>query len=312
MLDHQGEATKCITISGRELECEDGSLRNFIAMVRSDSRDIESYLAVVKSMVDGDELRSLAARLVEHEHEHVLESASNTGQAPGQIVVCRDDVKTIFISHITPVKADAVNAVREGSSGPRATARGISVAANDALYLVLGRGRLGFRRYRVAGAAAVADAAAGLALEHVEDVVCRSGEMVLVRGEIETIDIAFVDEDVWLLELVLNEHAPLVRHFDRETLQQTGVSSSNFHATRLEFVFELFKRFGHSEAGALLEKIQRESRFHFVRWKAVQTLVHVDRKRAPGALQRASEDAHPHVRAAAVRTLDNLTAHGLI
>ena len=66
---------------------------------------------------------------------------------------------------------------------------------------------------------------------------------------------------------------------------------------------------GVSEA---IEGIYSKSRFYFVRWKAVQTLLRMDLARGSGVLLRALEDEHPHVRGAATKTFQALRQHGHI
>jgi hypothetical protein len=147
-------------------------------------------------------------------------------------------------------------------------------------------------------------------LEDGEESFCSFESFTVAAGR-EAVEIVATHGDVWLLQLVLSEHQPLVRHFAKDTMQLVGTSSANFHASRIEFVLDLFKRFRHVEAADIVDAIGTTSRFHFVRWKAVQTLLHLDIARGRTALERALADSHPQVRQAASKTISNLAKNSL-
>jgi hypothetical protein len=88
--------------------------------------------------------------------------------------------------------------------------------------------------------------------------------------------------------------------------------ATNVHAGRLELALDLIRRLGHRDAGDVVEALAIASRFPTVRWKAVETLLHLDLSRGFPALERALRDEHALVRHAAATALAALAERALL
>ncbi|RNF82857.1 HEAT repeat domain-containing protein [Montanilutibacter psychrotolerans] len=280
------------------LDAGAGRIANLQRLLRSDDIPLADCAAQLAAACDAGEFTALAELLLAADCRSAIECGSTLAQSEGGFELCRDAVKTVLLSEAAPTVRVPVDAVH----GTPVATGDISVFANDMLHLVLGRGSVTIDCYRIASEPS------GQPALHRDGArrTLRSGEMFSAIGSREAVEIVAADPGTWLLRVVRSEHGPLVQHFDRVTLRRCGTSSANMHASRIEFVLDLFKRFGHSEAAETVETLQSSSRFHFVRWKAVQTLLHLDYGRGQAALQRALADPHPQLRRAAATTLANL------
>lgn len=280
-----------ITLNGRSLNGHDPRVASLLQLLRCDSRVLGDYVCLLEQMALNGEYRVLAELLLEGECRHALEQGTAMVQGNGEIVVCRDAAKTVLISAARRFCPPA-------NELPAST---IEVLANDMCYMVLGQGRVHFDRYEV-------DACGDSEhrrLRKIGPAAYSQFELFTVAGAREAIQIVGVDGEPWLLQLVLSEHSTLVHTYD-QNLQLARTASANFHASRIEFVFDLFKRFGYSDAAGIVERVGSSSRFHFVRWKAVQTMLHLDFSRGLRLLDDALLDPHPHVRRAASRTKESI------
>lgn len=280
------------------LDAGAGRIANLQRLLRSGDIPLAEYAAHLDAAYVAGEFTALAELLLAADCRSAIECGRTLVQSEGGFELCRDAVKTVLLSEAAPT----VRAPVDAGHGTPAAAGDISVFANDMLHLVLGRGSVTVDRYRIVSQA---PDQAGLHRDGARRTL-RAGAMFTARGSHEAVEIVAADPGTWLLRVVRNEHGPLVQHFDRVTLRRCGTSSANMHASRIEFALDLFKRFGHSEAAATVEALQSSSRFHFVRWKAVQTLLHLDYTRGRAALERALADPHPQLRRAAATTLANL------
>jgi len=278
-------------------------LRNILALLDQSSNCIDDYTPLLKAAAIAGEFQRLAALLLGS-----LDDASLIGraayQAEDQIEIYRDEVKTVLMVKVPEM--DVALSTITARGGHQFMRSKLDLLPNDASFLFLGDGAMELRRLQVA------PDSAGERLEDLGVVRYACGDVMTVRSGKDAFDTMSVTGTIWLLQLVINEHSDLVHHFDRETLQRSGVSSANFHASRMEFVMDIFKRFPVEGSLDMLEYLYDSSRFHFVRWKAVQTLLSMDLGRGARVLMRAGSDQHPHVRAAADRTLENLRQHGHI
>jgi len=291
------------TLAGLDVGTRASGLGNILALLDSRSKCVDDYTPLLRAAAAAGEFQALAALLLGS-----LDDPSLIGkaayQAEDQIEVCRDEVKTILMAKVPEMDVALSSATaRDGHQFMRSK---LDVLPNDASFLFLGAGAMELRHLQISP-----DSAGGR-LEDIGTVRYTHGEVMTVRSGKDAFDTISVTGTIWLLQLVINEHADLVHHYDRETLQHSGVSSANFHASRMEFVMDIFKRFPVKGSLDMLEHVYDSSRFHFVRWKAVQTLLCMDLQRGAEVLTRAGADQHPQVRAAADRTIQNLRQHGHI
>lgn len=177
----------------------------------------------------------------------------------------------------------------------------------------LGSDPVHFTRYRF-------EAPEGLAiftpakLHLVEHGVIEGGEVAMFADPHEVIDFApATGSSHMLLTLVMRTApAPLVWLFDRDTMTATRGLSPSDAATRAELLIQMFEGLQYKGAFNLLESLVHKSPYHFLRWRAVQSLLKLHTTDGISAVKHASNDSHPHVRRAAERTLNNLAANRLM
>lgn len=291
------------TIAGLDVGERADSLTSILAILDSRSTCIDDYTPLLHAAVSRDEFQTLAAVLLDS-----IEDASLTGkaayQAEDQIEICRDEVKTILLVKVPEMDIQGGSAMAPG--GQKFVLSQLNLLPNDASFVFLGDGVIELRLLQVA------PESGGERLEDRGAFSFYSGDVITLRRGHDVFDTISVKGTIWLLQLVINEHSDLVHHYDRESLQRVGVSSADFHATRMEFVMDILRHFPVDSSLEALEGIYESSQFYFVRWKAVQTLLRMDLQRGAGVLMRASSDDHPQVRVAADRTIQNLRQHGHI
>lgn len=291
------------TIAGLDVGERADGLTSILAILDSRSTCIDDYTSLLQAAVHGNEFQELAAVLMDS-----IDDVSLTGKAAyqteDQIEICRDEAKTILLVKVPEMDLQRGSATAPG--GQRFVLSQLSLLPNDASFVFLGDGVMELRLLQVA------PESSGERLEDRGAFSFYSGDVMTVRRGHDVFDTISVKGTIWLLQLVINEHSDLVHHYDRESLQRAGVSSADFHATRMEFVMDIFRNFPVDSSLEALENIYESSRFYFVRWKAVQTLLRMDLQRGAGVLMRASSDEHPQVRVAADRTIKNLRQHGHI
>ncbi|WP_437543674.1 HEAT repeat domain-containing protein [Sorangium sp. So ce367] len=140
--------------------------------------------------------------------------------------------------------------------------------------------------------------------------VFASGSYFEQRPTQDVLDVREVTTGVVLVEFALRAQDPLVWHFDRTTMLACNVSSSDVHATRQQFCAAILRRLCGAGAAPDLRWLAVRSPSHFVRWTALKHLIEVDLVEALPVLRATTDDPHPHVRSAALRTLENLTRAG--
>lgn len=291
------------TLAGLNVGTRAAGLDNIMMLLDSRSNSIDDYPPLLKAAAVAGEFQRLAALLLGS-----LNDASLIGraayQAEDQIEVCRDEVKTVLMAKVPEMDVALSSVTARG--GHKFMRSKLDLLPNDASFLFLGDGDMELRHLQVA------PDSEGERLEDLGVVRYTRGDVMTVRRGKDAFDTISVTGTIWLLQLVINEHSDLIHHYDRETLRRSGVSSANLHASRMEFAMDIFKRFPVKGSLDMLEHVYDSSRFHFVRWKAVQTLLSMDLGRGAGVLLRAGSDQHPQVRAAADRTIQNLRQHGHI
>lgn len=259
---------------------------------------LDAYIDKIGQACSNNEFNVLAGSLLKAEIELARQEGCVKLQPNESITICRDRSKTIFLTQL-----------RGGLEADTMTQMGITVdrridiLANDVAIFMLGSGHIEFQRYELNSDAT--------GQHNVKiDGTCRltHGEHLRVHRGRNGFEALSASGDVWLLQIVLGEYDPLIRHFDRRTLEPRGVSSASFHATRVEFLVDLLSRCASDRGIDTISNVCRESSFHFVRWKAMQTLIEVDTQRGLDELAYARvNDPHPHIRTAARRSLDALS-----
>lgn len=289
-------------IAGLNVGDRAGGLASILAILDSRSTRIEDYVPPLKAAAAA-EFKDLAELLLSCMDDNSLKGRG-AYQTDDHIEIFRDEVKTMLLAKV-PQMGLEFSAVRSdgGSSFSRTQ---LSLLANDACFMFLGSGTMQLRHLEV-----VPDSD-GEELRHSRVVSYSGGDVATIRRGEDAFETMSVNGTIWLLQLIINEHSDLVSHYDRHSLRRTGVSSASVHASRLEFAMDILARFPAEGALDRLEMIYETSRFYFVRWKAVKTLLRLDLQRGAGVLMRARSDAHPQVRAAADRTIQSLRQHGHI
>jgi hypothetical protein len=95
--------------------------------------------------------------------------------------------------------------------------------------------------------------------------------------------------------------------YDAETLQPVEIMAGDLMASRMQFAAEALGHLGNDESLAILRDLL-EHEDHFLRWQAVQSAFGIDYSIAIELLQKCISDAHPHVRRAALKSLNSLPA----
>lgn len=90
--------------------------------------------------------------------------------------------------------------------------------------------------------------------------------------------------------------------FDRKTLRALRYSTLLLSESNLCGIFELLSEVGDDQTADYLARFTSHQ-YHFVRWKAVQSLAALNPARALDAVQQLADDHHPDVRHAARSTL---------
>ena len=90
--------------------------------------------------------------------------------------------------------------------------------------------------------------------------------------------------------------------FDRRTLKAFRYSTLLLTESNLCGIFDLLSEVGDEQTEDFLDRYTSH-KYHFVRWKAVQSLAALNPKRALEAVTKLTDDRHPDIREAAQATL---------
>jgi hypothetical protein len=194
----------------------------------------------------------------------------------------------------------------------RQPGRTLSAIPNDVLIGIIGSGSVRANLYRSASPRDPEVFRRDHRIELVGERRLRAGDQLLLRACEDVLDVVEVDGDVAMVELALTNALRIVWNYDAETLAARFASSGSVDATRMEFALELFRIFEDKASLPHLGRIAREYTHHWVRWKAVKTMLQLDLAAGLTALDGAVDDAHPHVRNAARATLQNLRNANLV
>lgn len=138
-------------------------------------------------------------------------------------------------------------------------------------------------------------------LEPSHEVSLRPGEILAVDGGKWVIQLEY-RADVCVLAFVSR---PLWQHlwsFDARTLRPWHIGHSELPVSQLRAVIQIFRELGYAPSRAIVQELTHHP-VHDVRWEAVKTLASLDAAAGVAALHDAADDPHPHVRAAARKSL---------
>jgi hypothetical protein len=105
--------------------------------------------------------------------------------------------------------------------------------------------------------------------------------------------------------LACRQDAALTWSFDRASLKATGAGDANAVDQQLRAAIELMGILRDSSSLPLLQELAAHPR-HTVRWSAIQSLGRISPAAARAQLEKALQDPHPHLRAAAAKTLQKI------
>jgi hypothetical protein len=188
----------------------------------------------------------------------------------------------------------------------------IAALPNDALIGVVGNGNLTADLYRSATDRDHDVFDRKHRIELFERKQLKSGDQLLMRAGNDLMNFVEVKGEVATLELAIRDADRIVWNYDLDTLEAVYASSASIEATRMEFAIELFRVFNERKALPSLLRIAKEHTHHWVRWKAVKTMLHIDRQAGIEALYATLEDKHEHVRRATQKTLDNFRTANIL
>ena len=95
--------------------------------------------------------------------------------------------------------------------------------------------------------------------------------------------------------------------FSRHTLQAVHAVPGNSNDAHIAAMIGALTAMGSATSIATLYKLTAHSS-HFVRWSALQALARLNPEAAKASLQRATKDAHPHVRSASEKAIAAMAA----
>ena len=95
--------------------------------------------------------------------------------------------------------------------------------------------------------------------------------------------------------------------FSRDTLQAVHAVPGSANDARLAAMISALTAMGSRTSIATLYSLTAHSN-HFIRWSALQALTRLNPEAAKASLQRATKDAHPHVRSASEKAIAAMAA----
>lgn len=269
------------------------------------SSRIEDYVAPFAALVQSSFLRDLVTTALA-DLDGIRERLDATGEDR--------DWRLLLTDHFSlGVRVlPAFNLLETPPALPPGARRTIAALPNDVLVGVAGDGHIGANLYRSAFDRDDTVFRRDHYLVPAGRRTLTGGDHVLLRACNDVVDFVEVAGRVVMLELALTAARPIVWNYDAETLKAAFASSGAVDATRMEFAIDLFHTLGAREAVPNLRRIAREHTHHWLRWKAIKALLHLDLTAGSEALSAAVDDPHPHVRNAARATLANLRQAKLV
>ncbi|MGH6616344.1 HEAT repeat domain-containing protein [Sphingomonas sp.] len=96
-------------------------------------------------------------------------------------------------------------------------------------------------------------------------------------------------------------------NFDRENLSVFGITPVNPMLSNLTTIFDLLADVADAPSADYLEPFINHEQ-HFIRWHAMKSIYAIDKEAGLKLIDRARDDPHDHVRAAALETLSRVSA----
>lgn len=269
--------------------------------LRISSATPQDYAEPFVALIRSGELTALLLELFEWAAADPAGSAIQGEHTPS-IVLWRDTDKIITLSAVRPNRLSDAGVGASGSADIILSPRYFSLLGS------LGDELLTFTRYRLdaPGGLAVFDPKSKIRDPQVHRLMPHEALVMIDPGEIT--DFSAVTGNHLTLQVILTRfELPLVWTFDRVTLNAVRSISASDAATRAELLLDLFGHLKFDGGRAMLDDMCN-SPHHFVRWKAVQTLLKIYGTAELDTLLQACGDKHPHVRRAAQSTLQAITS----
>lgn len=173
-----------------------------------------------------------------------------------------------------------------------------------AAYLILGQVPFRYRIYRVPDSCSREVFDETQEPLFVESRIRHPGELLRVTAGIDVIDWT-IDHPVVLLRFISAPSEPLQWTYRKAPVRPWFVASVDPGATQISALCDYLSAIRYANATTPMLGLL-EHRNHQVRWEATQALWRIDREAGLQALQRCTNDTHPHVRSAAHRTQQRL------
>lgn len=133
------------------------------------------------------------------------------------------------------------------------------------------------------------------------------GEVLRIHAGIDLID-WHVEEPVTLLRFISAPQEYLQWTFQRNPLRPLFVASVDPAATQLSALCAFFAASKYPAAAKPMQKLSQHNN-HQVRWEAVQSLWQIEPELGYESLILSLDDRHPHVRNAALKSMEKLKNH---
>ena len=129
-----------------------------------------------------------------------------------------------------------------------------------------------------------------------------NGDYVRKRPE-DVIDIGGLkSEPIDFVRLSLPPQGNFEWAFARDTLSASSITTTLYGESNLLGIIDLMAQVGNVRSGDLLVRLL-DHPLHFVRWRALRSLVSLRKSNTLSYLEQAARDPHPEVRTAAARSL---------
>jgi hypothetical protein len=134
------------------------------------------------------------------------------------------------------------------------------------------------------------------------------GDVVRVEGATTVFDVR-INQPVGVLKLVVPLGDPLQWAFDRETLIPLQAISATTEASELAFISQVLGVLNCQSSIIKLKELAHKHPAHNVRWEAIKAIGKINPEIGLAEIEIATMDKHPHVAAAAQRTLARYRAN---
>jgi hypothetical protein len=148
---------------------------------------------------------------------------------------------------------------------------------------------------------------AGVPLVELESIVA-DGEPIFESPDDQIIrEFECAEGDAWMLRLTYKPFAIESWIFDKDTLRSVFPAAVRPETSSLVSLCQVFGATQDADAAPFVLELARHEA-HFVRWAAIQAMGRIDGDAARQLLGESCEDPHPHIQAAARKTLERIGA----